>query len=320
MKNFKNALIASGFIIALILTPACSGDDGAIGPEGPQGLQGLVGAAGADGSVIYSDEGLANDNTGQSGDYYFDITTGTLYGPKKSDDSWADADSFVLKGNDGDSGADGVDGADGTNGKDGATILSGKGLPALTLGNIGDYYLDISSYTLYGPKSASLLGKGKVTWGAGIVLRGADGNANVKTFRFTVDSHDWIIGSNTTSSKRKTLSFEAEMPSITEDMYTDGMIMVYEEYGSINKPYPYIFITAKGNTEIHEYHTEYSFDYGCVVVVKQRRETFVDATEVFAGAEDVHYKVVFVQGQAASELKSKNLQNITLEEINMLGN
>jgi len=54
-------------------------------------------------------------------------------------------------------------------GTDGSAILSGNGVPAITIGNAGDYYLDKSTSTLYGPKTEN-------TWGTGIVLVGESGN------------------------------------------------------------------------------------------------------------------------------------------------
>jgi hypothetical protein len=47
----------------------------------------------------------------------------------------------------------GVNGAAGPAGKDGASIRSGAGAPAATLGTDGDYYFDQDTGTLYGPKA-----------------------------------------------------------------------------------------------------------------------------------------------------------------------
>lgn len=69
-------------------------------------------------------------------------------------------------------GEDGKDGANGTNGVDGIngkTIRSGKGVPAESLGAIGDFYLNLDNYNLYGPKSEN-------GWGTPISLIGAKGD------------------------------------------------------------------------------------------------------------------------------------------------
>ena len=61
----------------------------------------------------------------------------------------------------------------GINGKDGTAILSGNSIPALNVGNIGDYYFDQSSYKLYGPKKAD-------GWGKPVTLKGTDGEKGEK--------------------------------------------------------------------------------------------------------------------------------------------
>jgi hypothetical protein len=52
-------------------------------------------------------------------------------------------------------------------GVDGKTILSGVGDPDPSLGVIGDFYLSINNWMLFGPKDA--------TWGSGVSLVGPDG-------------------------------------------------------------------------------------------------------------------------------------------------
>jgi hypothetical protein len=52
-------------------------------------------------------------------------------------------------------GPPGPAGTNGKNGTNGSTILSGSGAPPASTGAMGDFYLDIASDTLYGPKSAS---------------------------------------------------------------------------------------------------------------------------------------------------------------------
>jgi hypothetical protein len=58
---------------------------------------------------------------------------------------------------------------DGTNGKNGSTILSGTTAPTLNIGEIGDYYLNKSTYDLYGPKTSD-------SWGTPINLKGREGS------------------------------------------------------------------------------------------------------------------------------------------------
>ncbi len=112
---------------------------------------------------------------GRDGDFYLNTTSYSLYGPKTAG-FWPQG--FSLKGADGSdgkngvdgsagapgiNGVDGLDGEDGTDGIDGNTLLSGFGTPSAQ-GRAGDFYLDRSTYELYGPRSAN-------GWGAGVSLR-----------------------------------------------------------------------------------------------------------------------------------------------------
>ncbi len=69
------------------------------------------------------------------------------------------------KGDKGDTGAQGLEGIKGS---DGSTILSGNGAPAATIGNVGDYYIDLSTANFYGAKTAQ-------GWGNPISLKGSTG-------------------------------------------------------------------------------------------------------------------------------------------------
>lgn len=71
-------------------------------------------------------------------------------------------------GKDGNVGPQGAEGTPGIPGKDGAVMHSGNGIPATTLGNSGDMYLDKTASNLYGPKSGS-------GWGTPLGLKGANG-------------------------------------------------------------------------------------------------------------------------------------------------
>jgi hypothetical protein len=59
-------------------------------------------------------------------------------------------------------------GATGSPGTNGNTVRSGNGAPAAGLGANGDFYIDVSSFTIYGPKTGS-------GWGSGTSLVGGGG-------------------------------------------------------------------------------------------------------------------------------------------------
>ena len=65
-------------------------------------------------------------------------------------------------------GPDGAPGSDGSAGSDGRTIHNGSGTPEPELGIDGDFYLNTSGFTIYGPKTAG-------TWGSPASLQGPTG-------------------------------------------------------------------------------------------------------------------------------------------------
>jgi hypothetical protein len=128
-----------------------TGPDGSQGPSGESGPEGAVGPAGEDGSTIHAGEGTPDSELGEFGDYYLDLETGILYGPKSEEDGWSQSINLT-----------------GPAGADGSQIYAGEGSPDESFGETGDFYLDTESYDLYGPKS----GDG---WGTPINLRGPEG-------------------------------------------------------------------------------------------------------------------------------------------------
>jgi hypothetical protein len=104
------------------------------------------------------------------GDSYFDLTTNAFWGPKTAD-GWGSEPSGFLKGATGETGAIGPSGAPGAIGADGKpgepgplgpqgepgvsgnTVLNGEGSPSSDLGIPGDFYIDLTGVTIYGPKT-----------------------------------------------------------------------------------------------------------------------------------------------------------------------
>lgn len=117
--------------------PGATGPAGPAGAVGPAGAAGVPGAAGAPGSKIL---GLTADPTatdGAVGDYAFNKTTKTLWGPKVAA-GWAGTNTSLQ----------GVAGVNGTQ------FLAGAGAPTPATGATGDFYFDQTSGTFYGPKQA----------------------------------------------------------------------------------------------------------------------------------------------------------------------
>jgi len=112
----------------------------------------LVGAAGADGKTVRSGAGAPSEALGVDGDWYINVSAGTIYGPKMAG-AWGAPVSLV-----------------GAAGADGKTVRSGAGAPSGALGVDGDWYINVSAATIYGPKTAG-------AWGAPTSMVGPIGPA-----------------------------------------------------------------------------------------------------------------------------------------------
>ncbi|MBD0260083.1 MAG: collagen-like protein, partial [Cytophagales bacterium] len=129
-----------------------TGPPGPPGPQGPQGLTGPQGPQGPEG--LQGPQGL----TGPQG----------LIGPQG------------LTGPPGPQGVQGIPGLKGTDGlpgQPGKTLLSGATDPASTAGTEGDFYLNTTTYLIFGPKTVAGWGSGAslvgpATGAAGGVLTG----------------------------------------------------------------------------------------------------------------------------------------------------
>jgi hypothetical protein len=254
------------FITIMAIFASC-GKDGAVGPAGATGPQGPVGPAGpagangTNGSIIYSGSGAPASSTGTTGDFYLDVSTSLLYGPKTAS-GWGTG--FSLKGTTGATGAAG------------SKVYSGSGVPPTTTGVAGDYYLDKTNYLLYGPKTT--------TWGTPVNLRGPagpagpqgpEGNANVKTDVFSIGGADWLWNSQyifETSpggyTEYFTRYYVRNNNTVTQDVLDNGMVLVYftpsPEYNpnqwvplpyqfdlGFGYTYNYVYVTAVGGVTFH---------------------------------------------------------------------
>lgn len=144
--------------ITLIFLLGC-GKDGAIGPQGEKGDQGI---AGINGSTIFSGKTAPSSTIGKMGDFFLNLTNGDLYGPKSSN-GWGVP--FSLKG------------ATGEQGIPGSAILSGQTVPISSVGKNGDFYINLQTMTIYGPKSNS-------GWGEPVSL---DKNVGAEFYRIEAD-------------------------------------------------------------------------------------------------------------------------------------
>ncbi len=134
--------------------------------------RGKRGHRGKPGKTILNGNGPPPIQLGSHNDFYIDTYNHVLYGPKTSS-GWGSGISLL--GPIGPQGPQGIPGPIGPPGPSGPgatnTILTGNGIPSSSLGNNGDYYMDISNSNnpiLYGPKTSS-------GWGSGVSLLGPIG-------------------------------------------------------------------------------------------------------------------------------------------------
>lgn len=115
-----------------------------------------------DGTVLYG-LGVPGISTGNNNDTYINTGTGVFY--KKGGGAWSQVFSMQT----GPAGATGMSGTNGINGTNGFSLLNGSNTPSnLTTGVNGDFYINTTNYTLFGPKTAG-------DWGSGISLIGGIG-------------------------------------------------------------------------------------------------------------------------------------------------
>lgn len=139
---------------------------------GADGISWGSAGAGADGAKWFSAAGAPSSGTGANGDYYLNLTTSDVYGPKAAG-AWG---SIVLN-------IKGATGTNGTNGSNGNTVLSGTSAPS---GGVdGDFYIKTDTKVIYGPKAAgswpgsgtSLIGPTGTTGATGATgTNGTNGN------------------------------------------------------------------------------------------------------------------------------------------------
>jgi hypothetical protein len=115
-----------------------------------------------DGTVLYG-LGIPGSATGNNNDTYINTGTGIFY--KKASEIWGQVFSMQT----GPQGPQGTAGTNGTNGTNGKTILNGTIDPSnFSTGTNGDFYINTSTFTFFGPKTGGI-------WPAGTSLAGQDG-------------------------------------------------------------------------------------------------------------------------------------------------
>ncbi|GAB2984031.1 hypothetical protein GCM10027049_21970 [Mucilaginibacter puniceus] len=145
-----------------------------------------------DGTVLYG-IGVPSPLTGNNNDTYINTGTGVFY--KKSSGTWSQVFSMQT----GPAGAPGSPGANGTNGTNGFSILSGTTNPSnIGTGVNGDFYINTTTYILFGPKSAGVWGSGVSLIGNGVPIGGTTSQvmSKVSDDDFDIEWTDKFAGLN----------------------------------------------------------------------------------------------------------------------------
>ena len=292
------------------------------GDTGPQGEKGI---AGPDGSTILNGTGAPTSATGKTGDFYLDLGSSNLYGPKTAA-GWGGG--LNLKGANGATGATGNTGATGASGSDGKTILSGTGIPAVNLGVDGDYYLDKTTYNFYGPKTTG-------AWGTPTALvgpQGPMGNANVKIDVFSVTNAEWVSNSTywttTTSNVAQgyfSRYYVRSAAALTSDFISGpGIVMVYfQSQSTVNvnawSPMPY--------SSLENQNGAYFFNYAYETLIGSIRLHFyfsknngtVPTLSSYV-LPTAKYKIVLITGTVVANLNAAHIdQNDRVAVAKYLG-
>lgn len=131
-------------------------------------------ANGADGTMLYG-AGMPGTSTGKNADSYINTLTGVFY--QKNAGVWSQVFSMAT----GPQGPQGTPGTNGINGSNGNTVLYGTSDPSNTSTGVdGNFYINTTDYTLFGPKTSGAWGTGVSMTGAGVPGAGTTGQVLAK--------------------------------------------------------------------------------------------------------------------------------------------
>jgi lysophospholipase L1-like esterase len=134
----------------------------------------LPAVSAADGTLLYG-AGIPGTATGKNSDSYINTLTGIFY--QKIAGAWSQVFSMAT----GPQGPQGIAGTNGANGTSGNTILFGSGDPSNSVTGVnGNFYINTTTYKIFGPKTAGIWGNGLSIIGAGIPGGGAAGQILAK--------------------------------------------------------------------------------------------------------------------------------------------
>jgi hypothetical protein len=189
--------------------------------------------AGKDGTSVLSGAGIPNFAIGKVGDIFIDTIGKVMWGPKNNS-SWGAGFALV-----------------GPTGVAGKSILNGAGAPSALLGNLGDFYIDQTAKTLYGPKTAAGWGVATNLVGANGATgaTGATGGTGAAGTPAQVIYSPWITAPS--NSRDTTIDGtcvrvrDFVAPSLSAAILNQGVMITYMKVGSIG-PYALPYTSDAG--------------------------------------------------------------------------
>lgn len=210
-------------------------------------------------------------------------------------------------------------GTQGPQGSSGNTILSGTGSPSSSLGVVGDFYLDVTALMLYGPKTSS-------GWGSGVLLKGAQGNANVKVDTFSIASADWKYSSiywfttgNGSSQGYSSKYFDHAQAALSSDLLKTGQISIYATTNisfetTTWTPLPYTF--TENNAGAYGYNYAYNLTEGNLKIhfFFSRGTGTIPTLSTYA-VPAMRIKLVMVAGTVVSQIRELTHQSSPMFQL-----
>ena len=191
MKSIVNICLV-GCIICISFFESCT-----------KGEQGVIGEKGVSGNTVISGAGIPSFSRGLVGDFFIDTVGKVLWGPKNTT-NWGAGAALV-----------------GPQGLPGKSTLNDNGAPAAGAGAVGDFYIDITSKLLYGPKTAA-------GWGTGVSLIGPMGAAGTPAqviFSPWITSPYALRDTNVDGTCLRVRHINA--PGLTANIINQGVMLTY---------------------------------------------------------------------------------------------
>lgn len=141
-------------------------------------------------NTILSGNGLPAGSLGAIGDFYLDLDTFILYGPKLVANQWPTTGTSIV----------------GPAGPRGNSVLNGIIDPDSSIGEGGDFYINTVTEQIFGPKVGGV-------WGSGTDLKGPQGDAGLTPSENWVYGNDYYPGNVVTSGGSAWLCVTEDAPS-----------------------------------------------------------------------------------------------------------